>query len=579
MDLISQAEHDPLAASVLITTSVELADAVDAVLRSAGGGDQAPRAGAAGVDRPAVRHGAGRLARRRDRGRRRLRRRAPGDPDPGRRSGCRPDQQRRRGVRRRVLAGVARRLLRRVEPRAAHRRVGAVLRRAQRDDLPAADAGDRLLPRRRWRRWRRTCWRCPRPRICPPTARRSPRVSDRENCHDRRRCDPGGPAAAGRPGRPVAVRCAAARRPGEDQHQREPLPAVGCAGGGPGGIGRRRGGGAEPLPGPGRRRAAGAVGRTTWRSRPACRCRARTSGPPTVPTRSCCSCCRRSPVPDGRRWASSRRTRCIRSSPRAPGPAGSPARGGRTSASTSRPPARWSTEQAPDVLFITSPNNPTGGSLPLQDIRALVRAAPGMVVVDEAYAEFSDRPSAIGLIDQFPGRLVVVRTMSKAFAFAGGRLGYLAAAPAVIDALLLVRLPYHLSTLTQAAALAALRHADDTLASVAHLVAERRRVAGGVGRQRVRRRRLGRQLPAVRQVRRRSRRPGGSTWTPGCWCGTWASPAICGPPSAPMPRTTCCSTSARDCSDVSGRPSEPRVSDRQRVRTGNPAGPDRAHHQ
>ena len=130
------------------------------------------------------------------------------------------------------------------------------------------------------------------------------------------------------------------------------------------------------------------------------------------------------------------------------------------------------------MLFITSPNNPTGGSLPLQDIRTLVRAAPGIVVVDEAYAEFSDRPSAIGLIDQFPAQLVVVRTMSKAFAFAGGRLGYLAAAPAVIDALLLVRLPYHLSMLTQAAASAALRHADDTLASVAHLVAERRRVAG-----------------------------------------------------------------------------------------------------
>jgi histidinol-phosphate aminotransferase len=134
-------------------------------------------------------------------------------------------------------------------------------------------------------------------------------------------------------------------------------------------------------------------------------------------------------------------------------------------------------QHAPDVLFITSPNNPTGGSLPLQDIQTLVRAAPGIVVVDEAYAEFSDRPSAIGLIGQFPGQLVVVRTMSKAFAFAGGRLGYLAAAPAVIDALLLVRLPYHLSSLTQAAASAALRHADDTLGSVAHLVAERRRVA------------------------------------------------------------------------------------------------------
>jgi len=132
--------------------------------------------------------------------------------------------------------------------------------------------------------------------------------------------------------------------------------------------------------------------------------------------------------------------------------------------------------QGPDVVLITSPNNPTGGSLPLADIRALVRSSPGIVVVDEAYAEFSDRPSAIGLISEFPARLVVVRTMSKAFAFAGGRLGYLAAAPAVIDALMLVRLPYHLSTLTQAAALAALRHADDTLASVARLVVERKRV-------------------------------------------------------------------------------------------------------
>ena len=133
-------------------------------------------------------------------------------------------------------------------------------------------------------------------------------------------------------------------------------------------------------------------------------------------------------------------------------------------------------ERSPDVVFVTSPNNPTGVSLPLADIRLLVEAARGIVVVDEAYAEFSDRPSAISLIAEFPATLVVVRTMSKAFAFAGGRLGYLAAAPAVIDALMLVRLPYHLSTLTQAAALAALRHADDTLASVAQLVSERIRV-------------------------------------------------------------------------------------------------------
>jgi histidinol-phosphate aminotransferase len=133
-------------------------------------------------------------------------------------------------------------------------------------------------------------------------------------------------------------------------------------------------------------------------------------------------------------------------------------------------------ERAPDVAFVTSPNNPTGGSIPLGELRALVAAAPGLVVVDEAYAEFSSRPSAVGLLAEFPAKLIVSRTMSKAFAFAGGRLGYLAAAPAVVDALQLVRLPYHLSTLTQAAARAALRHAADTLRSVHALAAERDRV-------------------------------------------------------------------------------------------------------
>ncbi|MCG8914658.1 histidinol-phosphate transaminase [Actinokineospora sp. PR83] len=134
-------------------------------------------------------------------------------------------------------------------------------------------------------------------------------------------------------------------------------------------------------------------------------------------------------------------------------------------------------ERAPDVVFVTSPNNPTGQSIPLPDLRALVEAAPGVVVVDEAYAEFSPQDSAVHLIEEFPTRVIVSRTMSKAFAFAGGRLGYLAAAPAVVDALLLVRLPYHLSSLTQAAARAALRHAEGTLASVHRLAAERDRVA------------------------------------------------------------------------------------------------------
>lgn len=133
-------------------------------------------------------------------------------------------------------------------------------------------------------------------------------------------------------------------------------------------------------------------------------------------------------------------------------------------------------ELRPDVVFLTSPNNPTGGSIPLEDMRAVAAAAPGIVIIDEAYGEFSSAPSAVELIAEFPATVVVSRTMSKAFAFAGGRLGYLAADPAVIDALLLVRLPYHLSVVTQAAARAALRHADDTLAGVAAIVAERQRV-------------------------------------------------------------------------------------------------------
>jgi histidinol-phosphate aminotransferase len=106
----------------------------------------------------------------------------------------------------------------------------------------------------------------------------------------------------------------------------------------------------------------------------------------------------------------------------------------------------------------------------------------GILIVDEAYGEFSSQASAVHLIDEFPSRLVVTRTMSKAFAFAGGRLGYLIATPAVIDAMLLVRLPYHLSVVTQAAARAALRHADDTLGSVATLIAERERVSESLTR-------------------------------------------------------------------------------------------------
>ncbi|HEV7360925.1 MAG TPA: histidinol-phosphate transaminase [Mycobacterium sp.] len=139
-------------------------------------------------------------------------------------------------------------------------------------------------------------------------------------------------------------------------------------------------------------------------------------------------------------------------------------------------------ERKPDVVFVTSPNNPSGQSISLQDLRRLLDVVPGILIVDEAYGEFSSQPSAVALVEQYPTRLVVSRTMSKAFAFAGGRLGYLVATPALIDAMLLVRLPYHLSSVTQAAARAALRHADDTLGSVATLIAERERVMTALNR-------------------------------------------------------------------------------------------------
>jgi histidinol-phosphate aminotransferase len=137
-------------------------------------------------------------------------------------------------------------------------------------------------------------------------------------------------------------------------------------------------------------------------------------------------------------------------------------------------------ERRPDVLFVTTPNNPTGQSIELAELAAIADAAPGLVVVDEAYVEFSPGPSACELLATHGHKLVVSRTMSKAFAFAGGRLGYLAAAPALVDALMLVRLPYHLSALTQAAALAALRHADETLALVDTLSKERDRIAAAL---------------------------------------------------------------------------------------------------
>jgi len=136
-------------------------------------------------------------------------------------------------------------------------------------------------------------------------------------------------------------------------------------------------------------------------------------------------------------------------------------------------------DKTPTLVIVASPNNPTGTALPLDDVRQLAEAAqavPGgcVLVIDEAYAEFRRRgvPSAASILPEYPN-LAVSRTMSKAFALAGGRLGYLAAHEPVVDALRVVRLPYHLSAVTQATARAALAHSQVLQAQVGEIRAER----------------------------------------------------------------------------------------------------------
>lgn len=135
--------------------------------------------------------------------------------------------------------------------------------------------------------------------------------------------------------------------------------------------------------------------------------------------------------------------------------------------------------EKPALTFITTPNNPTGSTITIGEIEKLAQSVSGLLIVDEAYAEFSNEISAVSLISKYP-RVVVIRTMSKAFAFAGARLGYLIADPSVVQAMFLVRLPYHLSALTQAAAEVALDYQDELLGNVARLRRERDEVAAAL---------------------------------------------------------------------------------------------------
>jgi len=141
-------------------------------------------------------------------------------------------------------------------------------------------------------------------------------------------------------------------------------------------------------------------------------------------------------------------------------------------------------ENKPGITFVTTPNNPTGTATPyvaLEELAIACSEVGGLLVVDEAYAEFSKEKSAVNLIAKYPN-VVVVRTMSKAFAFAGARVGYAICNDAIVDAMLVTRLPYHLSSMTQALALVALDNSKALLAEVDALVAERDRIATALGK-------------------------------------------------------------------------------------------------
>lgn len=140
------------------------------------------------------------------------------------------------------------------------------------------------------------------------------------------------------------------------------------------------------------------------------------------------------------------------------------------------------TDRKPTIFFLTTPNNPTGRSLrisKIEEIAQLIALHGGLLIVDEAYGEFSSERSAVSLLASTP-HVVVVKTMSKAFAFAGARIGYAIAREEVIDAMQLVRLPYHLSTITQAAGIAAIDHADRLLCEVDRIKSARDALAQGL---------------------------------------------------------------------------------------------------
>jgi histidinol-phosphate aminotransferase len=140
----------------------------------------------------------------------------------------------------------------------------------------------------------------------------------------------------------------------------------------------------------------------------------------------------------------------------------------------------WVHDAGVDVVFVCSPNNPTGTAQSIDTIAGLAAATDALVIVDEAYRDFGGE-SALPLVADHVN-VAVVRTFSKAFALAGARIGYVLASPTLVEDLRRVRLPYHLSALTQAAGVTALRHADEAVASIGAIREQRDRLVETLSR-------------------------------------------------------------------------------------------------
>jgi len=129
------------------------------------------------------------------------------------------------------------------------------------------------------------------------------------------------------------------------------------------------------------------------------------------------------------------------------------------------------------LLFLCSPNNPSGNAFPTAELEALIRRWPGIVVLDEAYADFSAKGSLRGRLAEFPN-LVIFQTLSKAYGLAGLRLGMAFASPYIIRLMSMVKYPYNINQSTQELASRALDTSNDE--RIAEIVSQRERLAAAL---------------------------------------------------------------------------------------------------